>query len=193
MATDPVLMLSRAIDQAGGVVAGLDRDQASLPTPCRSWTVGQLVDHLMLDLRHFTITARGGTPDWSETPPPAGDDWAGQFREGADELLAAWRAAGPLDGMRTMPGMGEVPARFPVDMQISELAVHAWDLVRATDQKVELDPEVAETALAWMRTALVPSFRGTEAEGKSFGPEVEVADDAPPYDRLVAFAGRNPA
>ena len=95
-----------------------------------------------------------------------------QFRRGGDELIAAWRAAGPLTARRTLPGMGEVPARFPVDMQIAELAVHAWDLARATGQKVDFDPEIAEAALAWMRTALVPAFRGSEADGKSFGPEV---------------------
>jgi uncharacterized protein (TIGR03086 family) len=192
MATDPVSLLSNALDQAGRVIAGLDREQADLSTPCQSWTVGQLIDHLMLDLKHFTVTAAGGTPDWSEAPPPAGDDWAGEFRRGAEELLATWRAAGPLDGTTTVPGMGEVPARAPVDMQVAELAVHAWDLARATDQKTDFDPEIAQVALAWMHSALDPSFRGSEADGKSFGPEVPVAEDAPPYDRLAAFAGRDP-
>jgi hypothetical protein len=35
-----------------------------------------------------------------------------------------------------------------------------------------------------------PQFRGTEAEGKAFGPEVPISDDAPVYDRLAAFYGR---
>jgi uncharacterized protein (TIGR03086 family) len=193
MANDPVSLLSRAVDQTGEVIAGIDPSQVSQPTPCRSWTVGQLVDHILHDLRQFTTTATGGAPDWSQPAPPAGDDPVGAFRRGADELLAAWRRAGDLSGTTTLPGMGEVPARFPVDMQISEFAVHAWDLARATGQKTDFDPEVAETALAWMRTTLAPPYRGSEADGKSFGPEVTVADGAPVYDRLAAFAGRDPS
>jgi uncharacterized protein (TIGR03086 family) len=193
MATDPVPLLSRALDQAGDVVAGTDRGRAGDPTPCRSWTVGQLVDHLVHDLGQFVTAAGGGAPDWSQAPPPAGDDWAGAYRRGAQELVEAWQKAGDLSGTVTLPGMGEVPARFPVDMQIAELAVHAWDLATATGQRVDLDPEVAETALAWMRGTMAPQFRGTEEEGKAFGPEVPIADDAPAYDRLAAFAGRRPA
>ena len=193
MATDPVPLLSRALDQAGRVIAGLQPDQADLPTPCRSWTVRKLVEHMVGDLAQFTTAATGGAPDWSAPTPPVGDDWIGEFRRGADELIAAWRAAGDLSGTITQPGMGEVPARFPVDMQIAEFAVHAWDLARATGQQTDsFDQEVAEAALGWMSAALVPAFRGSEEEGKSFGPEVPVAADAPPYVRLAAFAGRQP-
>jgi hypothetical protein len=38
-----------------------------------------------------------------------------------------------------------------------------------------------------MSSALTPEVRG-----ESFGPPVPVADDAPVYDRLAAFAGRTP-
>jgi hypothetical protein len=36
-------------------------------------------------------------------------------------------------------------------------------------------------------------FRGDEASGQSFGAEVAVADDAPLYDRLAGFFGRDPS
>jgi len=52
--------------------------------------------------------------------------------------------------------------------------------------------EACEAALVWARTALRPEFRGDEASGMAFGPEVEVPDDAPAEDRLAAFFGRNP-
>jgi uncharacterized protein (TIGR03086 family) len=190
MTNEPVSLLARALDQTGKVLAGVHRDQAGLPTPCRSWTVGQLVDHIVHDLRQFTAMASGGSADWSAPAAPAGEDWLGAYRKGADELLSTWRSAGDLSGTTELPGLGEVPARFPVDQQVAEFTVHAWDLNRATGSRVDLDPELAEAALGWMRTAMAPQFRGSEEDGKSFGPEVSVPDDAPPYDRLAAFAGR---
>jgi uncharacterized protein (TIGR03086 family) len=74
-----------------------------------------------------------------------------------------------------------------VDWQTAELAVHTWDLARAIGHSPHLDPEVAERGLAFMSSALTPEVRG-----ESFGPPVPVADDAPVYDRLAAFAGRTP-
>lgn len=97
-----------------------------------------------------------------------------------------------LNGTTNLPGMGEVPARFPVDMRIAELAQHAWDLTRATGQAIELAPEVGKHSLSWLRTALNPQFRGAESDGKAFGPEVPIPEDAPIYDRLAAFSGRDP-
>jgi len=188
--TDPVSLLSRALDQAGALVAGTRADQADLPTPCHSWDVAELVTHLVHGLRQFTVRASGASPDWTAPRADVEGDPAEAFRAGADGLVAAWRAAGDLDGTVELPGMGEVPARFPVDQQIAELAVHAWDLAVATGQSTDLDPEVAQTALAWARGTLQPGFRGSEEEGKAFGPEVTVPEDAPVYDRLAAFFGR---
>ena len=46
---------------------------------------------------------------------------------------------------------------------------------------------MAERGLAFMSKGLTPENRG-----EAFGPAVEVPEDAPIYERLVAFAGRNP-
>jgi hypothetical protein len=48
-------------------------------------------------------------------------------------------------------------------------------------------------ALDWGRENLGPEFRGDEASGRVFGPEVSVPKDAALYDRLAAFFGRDPA
>ena len=76
------------------------------------------------------------------------------------------------------------------DQQIAELATHDWDLARATGQPAELDPALAEHALRWSRGMLRPEFRGP---GKAFGVEVPVPDDAPAYDRLAGWFGRDPS
>jgi len=191
MTSDPLSVLVRAIGQAGDAVAGVKPDQAELPTPCRSWNVRQLVEHLIYDLEQFTKMAGGGQADWSTQAAEVEESWVQAYQSRADALTAAWGAA-ELTGTTELPGLGEVPARTPVDMQVAELAVHAWDLATATGQSIDLDPEVAEVGLAMMKANLAPKFRGTEAGGKSFGPEVDPGPDAGPYERLVAFAGRDP-
>jgi uncharacterized protein (TIGR03086 family) len=189
--TDPVTMLSITLEQARTIMVGVRPDQQHLPTPCRSWDVTDLMAHLVDDVARFTESASGGTPDWSAPPAAIEGDPITAFTVGATELVEAWRAAGDLSGTTEMPGMGEVPKRFPVDQQIAEFAVHGWDLAVATGQTADLDPNVAEVALAWGRTALSPQFRGAEEDGKVFGPEVELPDDAPPYDRLAGFFGHH--
>ncbi len=193
-AAEPIELLSRALDQSECVIAGVRPEQGALPTPCRSWEVDRLLGHLLDDLRQFTARAAGGEATYGA--PQAvepGESARAAFRTGADGLLAAWNAAGELTGTVRLPGMGEVPARFPVDQQITELAVHTWDLAVATGQPTDLDPEVGETALAWGQGVLRPQFRGDEASGRVFGPEVATWEDAPVYDRLAAFYGREPA
>ncbi|MFK3984745.1 TIGR03086 family metal-binding protein [Micromonospora sp. NPDC050397] len=192
VAPEPLALLSRALDQAGEVLARVREEQHDLPTPCRSWTVARLGDHLVYDLSQFALTATGGTPDWSAPVPPVVGDRAAIFRKGAADLLELWRAAGDLTGTITLPGLGEVPARFPVDQQTAEFAMHAWDLATATGQSTDLDPQVGQSSLDWVRRTLQPHFRAKEVDGGAFGPEVPIADDAPLYDRLAAFAGRSP-
>lgn len=92
---DPVELLSRALDQASCVVAGVQPDQSGASTPCRSWDVAQLLGHLLDDLRQFTVRAEGGSPSWA-APAPAepGSALLEEFQNAAEGLLAAWRRAG---------------------------------------------------------------------------------------------------
>ena len=84
---------------------------------------------------------------------------------------------------------GEAPLRLRADQQIAELAMHDWDLARATGQPAELEPALADHALRWSRGMLRPEFRGP---GKAFGVELPVPDDAPAYERLAGWFGRDP-
>ena len=185
---DTVALLERALDQTAGLIAAVDASQAGWPTPCAGWDVRALVSHLTgQDLRNFLISARGESADWQVPAEKIGADWTAAFRDRAAPLRAAWRAA-DLD--RLVAGLGgEAPLRARADQQITELAVHDWDLAKATGQPAELDPALAEHALRWSRGMLRPEFRGPD---KAFGVEVPVADDAPVYDRLAGWFGRDP-
>lgn len=189
--TQTLALLQRALDQTQALIAAISPDQAGLPTPCAGWSVRQLVAHLApRDLRNFTIAARGGTPDWRAPAGDPGDDWAATFAAGARTLMEAWREA-DLDRPVPLPGGGETPLRSRAHQQIAELAVHGWDLTRATGRSLAaLDAGVAEHALAWSRAMLRPEQRGP---GRAFAAEVPVSESAPLQDRLAGWFGRDPA
>ena len=93
-----------------------------------------LVRHLAgQDLRNFLVSARGATADW-QAADELGEDWAAQFGDRAAQLMAVWRAA-DLDEHVTVPGGGRAALRSRADQQITELAVHGWDLATATGQQ----------------------------------------------------------
>ena len=187
--TDTVALLERALDQTAGLIAATEPSQAGLATPCAGWDVRALVNHVTgRDLRNFLVAVRGEAPDWTAPDEEIGEDWAAAFADRAEPVRAAWRAA-DLDQPVTGPG-GVAPLRARADQQIAELATHDWDLARATGQQLAgLDPALAEHALTWSHGMLRPEFRGPD---KAFGVEVPVPDDAPVYDRLAGWFGRDP-
>ena len=72
------------------------------------------------------------------------------------------------------------------DWQTAEFAVHAWDLAHALGRSTgELDPEVAEQGLAFMKANLRDEMRG-----EAFGPEQPAPTGGDAYDAIAAFAGR---
>jgi uncharacterized protein (TIGR03086 family) len=187
---EPLTLLARALDQVADLIAGTRPDQAELGTPCESWTVSQLIDHLISGLGNSAASVRGEKPDRSKAAAASDGRWVDAFASARRDLDAAWAGA-DLDAM--VPSMnGEAPLISRADQQIAELGIHAWDLARATGQSEDLDPDVADHGLRWATQNLAPQFRGTEDEGKSFGPEVPVPADAPVYERLAGWFGRDP-
>jgi uncharacterized protein (TIGR03086 family) len=175
---DRIELLSRALDQTLRAIHSIAPEQRTLPTPCPDWDVRALVTHAIDDLEKFDVAARGEKVDWTTPPDELGDDWESEFRSNAYFLLETWRTAEP-----------DVLPR--ADQQIAEFAMHSWDITRATGQSTDLDPEIAEHALAWSKQMLKPEYRGAGGGG-AFGPEVPVPDDAPVYDRLAGWFGRDP-
>jgi uncharacterized protein (TIGR03086 family) len=170
---DSVRVLIHALDQAGDVLDHVHADHLLNPTPCEDWNVAALVDHLVATPARFLAGMRGEAPDWSAAAPHVEHGWGPEFRNHADDLVHAWHE---LKG----------PPPTPAQWQVAELAVHTWDLATAIGFSVQrLDPEVAEIALEFMRSSLRP-----EQRGEAFGPEQPAQEDAGPYHRLAAFAGR---
>jgi uncharacterized protein (TIGR03086 family) len=184
VATPSLGLLERALDQAGSIIARTQPDQAGLPTPCTEFDVRALVNHFVFDVQMFTAGVSGG----ERGAPDAdliGNDWSGAYDAARTSLLDAWRKRGAEATIKTR--IGEFPATWAIGQHLANAAVHAWDLATATHQSTKLDPEVARVALDWARGALKPEFRG-----QAFKAEVEVPENAPIYERLAGFFGRNP-
>jgi uncharacterized protein (TIGR03086 family) len=184
---DALQLLDRAIAQTGAVIDQVRADQSTLPTPCPSFDVRTLVNHTVFDVQLFTSMIDGGERGSSDADL-IGQDWSAAFTRASEGLRAAWQAKG-IDGTINNQ-LGEFPASWAAMQHVADLAVHGWDIAVATGQSTAaFDTELAEASLAWAKGALKPEFRGPD---KSFGLEVTVPDDAPAYDRLVAFFGRDP-
>ncbi len=181
-----IATLARALEQLGNVVEGVPDDRWDSPTPCEHWDVATLTQHVADSLGRFIATVTG-------SPPPDdddGDDLPGLVRARCDGLLQAWRHVSQDDLEREVPGPGGgSPLRARLDLHIAEATMHAWDIARGSGQDVVLDPAPAERALEWSQRMLTPDFRGPD---KAFAAEVPVAADAPVYDRLAGWFGRDP-
>ena len=171
---DPAV-LRRGLDQLAELLGEVEPDALGGGTPCPQWTVQDLVDHIVAAPTKFARMIRGEPIDWSAPTPSAGDDPVGAFRAHAEDLL---QVAGEQPDSSGDGG---------VDWQCAELAVHTWDLATALGRPTgELDPEVAERGLAFMRGNLTADNRDP-----AFGPEQPAPDGADAYRRIAAFAGRS--
>ena len=171
---DDPAVLRRGLDQLAGLLDDVPSGALADPTPCPQWSVQDLVDHIVAAPSRFARMARGEEVDWSATPS-AGREPAAQFRSHAEDLLRAVADGGAQDGS------------IPVDWQCAELAVHTWDLATALGRSTgDLDGEVAERGLAFMRASLTDDNRGP-----AFGPEQPAPEGADAYQRIAAFAGRS--
>lgn len=169
------MVLDHALDQLGALLAEVPPERLHDRTPCEQWTVQDLVEHIVAAPASFARMIRGQSSDPSAPTAVAGDDPVRAFRANAQDLLQAWRGR---------EGAGGQP---PVDWQCAELAVHTWDLASSLGRPTaDLDEEVAERGLAFMRANLTDDNRSP-----AFGSEQPAPEGADAYQRIAAFAGRS--
>lgn len=183
---DAVDALERSHAQLLGTVASIATEDLSNPSACDEWDLRTLLNHVLGGGWMFTLANRG------ESVPEDGGDLVGDDHVAACAALAeanvaSWRAAGALEGERAFP-FGTFPAPMALMINIGEVAVHAWDLAKATGQDATIDPEVAELLLDFYGSIPLQEFRAHGA----FGPEVEVDPTAPAADRVLALLGFPP-
>ena len=179
--------LQQAIAVSHSVLTNVTPDQLDLPTPCASWKVSDLINH-MVGAHHFFAAALAGQPP----SPPASDfsagDFVAEFDNAAAADLAAFSAEGVMEKTFKLP-FGEMPGAAFAGLAASDTFTHAWDLAKATGQSTDLAPALAEGLLAAARTSIPESFRGPDGKAP-FGSIAEAPAGATTADQLAAFLGR---
>src|ERR1700733_12989261 len=180
-------------ENAAAIVSGIDAEELGHPTPCRKYDVAGLVDHIVEAGHRAVAVGRGQMPPPGDESPHVELSHApGQLRRAAKEAAQAWGEDSRLSSRFTMPWGEEYTGATLVDMYLTELAAHAWDLARATGQIDKLDPSLALPALEGARAMIKPQYRNMVEPGAPFGAEVYPAPGADDWERLAAFMGRDP-
>src|ERR1043165_10228943 len=146
-ATEP---LEQAIATCKQVLAGVNKEDLDKQSPCASWKVRDVVNHLM-DSSDFMLTGMG------KEPAAVGDvtegDYRAAFDEAAARTLALFSEPGALDKTAKLP-FGEMPGAALMGLATSDIFTHAWDVAKATGQSTDLDPELAEQLLPQVEAAV---------------------------------------
>jgi uncharacterized protein (TIGR03086 family) len=163
------------------VLRGISGADLGAATPCTEYDVAALRDHLL-----GSLVALGGMAGADVERTETGD-LESQVAFAAQQALEAWHRRG-LDGT-VGSGDNEMPASMGAGILSLELLIHAWDFAVATGQKVQVADELAGYVLGLGEEIISPPARS----GGAFADPVEVGDDAPVLERLVAFSGRAPS
>jgi uncharacterized protein (TIGR03086 family) len=181
--------LDRAFASTRSVLAKVGPEQLGEPTPCASWDVRGVVNH-MVGSAYWVATAVAAGGRSAENPEV--DITTGDLLAGYDECARFTRAAfGAEDVLAStfrLP-FGEFTGAALLGLITNDQFTHGWDIARAVGLPTDLDPELAEALLARSRETVDESYRGADGEAQ-FGPELPAPFGAGPADRLAAFLGR---
>jgi uncharacterized protein (TIGR03086 family) len=177
--------LEEAIASTRSVISNVTADQLDDPTPCASWKVRDVINHVVGTQHYFVGALTGTTPADGD---PASGDFVAAFDEATSDLLTAFRAEGVADTLITLP-FGELPGAAVAGIAATDTFTHGWDLARATGQPTDLAPDLAADLLAGAEQNISDAFRGPDGEAL-FGQKQETPDTASNADRLAAFLGR---
>lgn len=179
--------LERAFTAARGVIANIKADQLNDPTPCQSWTVRDICNHLVGGSYYFGEVVNGSAGAPSEEDFTKGDMVA-RYDEGTKVSVAAFNAPGAMEKTVNLP-FGPLPVAAWLGIATTDTFTHAWDLAKATGQDTNLDPELAAQLLEGAKLFIQPAFRGEDTKSP-FGAEQQPPAGATNAAKLAAFLGR---
>jgi len=189
-----IVDLRPAARQLSDLLRRIHDDQLGAPTPCGESTVGDVLDHVGGLAQAFAAAATKNFGPMTSTPPaPDGArlsaGWRVEIPNHLASLAQAWADPVAWKGM-TQAGGVSLPGEVAGRIALNEIVLHAWDIARATDQPYQQDPGSLEACLASLSAMYPPE--DLERRKGIFGPPVNVPEDAPLVDRVVAFSGRHP-
>ena len=178
----------QALDATAVLVDGVEPRQMDLQTPCDGWNVRELLNHIVSGNFWAAELAAGKTIDEVGDRldgDTLGDDAPAAYRESARQAAAAFNAPGAMDAPCAV-SYGPVPGSVYCGHRIVDVAIHGWDLAKATGQDTTIDPELVDAIAA----IVAPQIDMLSGSGM-FGTTVVVAPDADPQTRLLSQLGRH--
>jgi uncharacterized protein (TIGR03086 family) len=183
--------LQEAIRSTRSVLSGVDRGELALGTPCASWTVADVVNHVVGGQYFFAAMVNGEAPS-RESEDFAAGDYMAAFDRGAAASVAAFEADGAMERTVHLP-FGDMPGAVFVGIAATDTFAHGWDIAKATGQPTDLAPDLAAALLGGVQPFLSSNAAMRGADGVAlFGPEQQAPEGASNADRLAAFLGRTP-
>ncbi len=156
------------------------------PTPDTEWDVSDLVRHVIDEQRWVPPLLDGRDRlEARRRLRPIGNDLVAEWRRHSRAATEAWATADLDRDVRV--GGDVVTARDYLAEQVSDVAVHTWDLARATGSDESLPDALVEAAWSYF----APQRETLEATGL-YGRAIELPDDPPLLHRLLALTGRDP-
>jgi len=191
---DNAVDLGPAARRLADLVANIKDDALDRPTPCPAYSLGDLIEHVGGLALAFTAAGRKERSAYTEMTG-AGDasrlgaDWRERIPRDLTAVAQAWAQPGAWAGMTRIAG-DDTPAGVVGLVLADELAVHGWDVARATGRAYACEPDILEAALKFLQMFASPDApAGPEV---AFGPARVLLDEAPLLDRVVGMAGRDP-
>ncbi len=102
--------LEQAMGVAKGVLASVEPGQLDDPTPCKSWKVRDVINHIVGGSYFFAAATNAGeyVDDGSRARDFASGDYLDAYEEGSKQAIAAFGAPGALEKIVKLP-FGEFP------------------------------------------------------------------------------------
>jgi uncharacterized protein (TIGR03086 family) len=155
------------------------------PTPDADWNTRQLVTHVIEEQQWVPLLLEGRTLRQARAlKRPLGTDLAFEWARYSKAAADAWRSAKP--DAEVQLSYDTVTVTEYLREQVSDVAIHTWDLARATGTPETLD----ERLIAAVWTVFEPQKATLQASGL-FSSPVPVPDDASLQSKLLALTGRD--
>ncbi len=168
------------------VGAGIGADQFDGPTPCASFTVAGVLEHMTGLASAYAPAFRGEPPPSHGTEAPVNnDDLSNRFQVAMDALGGAVQTPGALERTIDTP-FGPMPGSTFARVVAFDGLIHGWDLATSTQQQWDPADDMVAEIETFARQAISPEMR----DGDTFAQATEPPVDATPLLRLVAFSGR---
>ena len=181
-------LLEPSISYALGAVLVVTPELLSRPTPCQGWDLRMLLRHASESLAAFGEGIGAGSVglDPAAEDGDLATDPARAFGDRASQLLDAWTSPGHQRRVIEIAGR-PLAASVMAAAAALEVAVHGWDISRASGQRQPIP-----RALAIDLLAIAPGLVPRTGRHPLFAAPVSVPATAGPSDRLAAFLGRTP-